>query len=75
MSAGIDHQIRWSLETYRQVTEWDIWIAAVEALVGHDCDGDEEYDGYSLDGLYDMWKAGSSVEDAATAVSQPEGKE
>jgi len=50
------------------VTPWDVWIKKVERLVGFNLDGNEARDGYSLDGIGDMFDRGMSARAAAAAV-------
>lgn len=40
---------------------WDRWVNAAEKLLGHDLDGSQEENGYSLDFSYEDWKRGMSV--------------
>jgi hypothetical protein len=47
---------------------WLKWIDEVEALCGHDLDGNEATDGYSLDGCGDMFDSGMTPEDAFRAI-------
>ena len=50
--------------------EWLAWVERAEAFLGHDLDGDNSAearvagtsDGYSLDGAYDAFCAGSTAE-------------
>ena len=50
--------------------EWLAWVQRAEAAIGHDLDGDEsaparvagKSDGYSLDGAYDAFCAGATVD-------------
>jgi hypothetical protein len=37
---------------------WSRWVDAVEKLLGHDLDGDQDTDGYSLDCAYEAWNRG-----------------
>jgi hypothetical protein len=39
---------------------WDHWLADAERLAGHDLDGDDEIEGYSLDGAHDAFERGES---------------
>lgn len=50
-------------------TDWERWIDRVETLLGHDADGDQATDGYSLDGLYDVWESNAAPEQAVVAVT------
>jgi hypothetical protein len=40
---------------------WLRWIKRAEYLAGHSLDGDEDVDGYSLDGAYGAWEAGETT--------------
>lgn len=37
---------------------WLAWAAKAEKLLGHDLDGNEDRDGYSMDGAYGSFEAG-----------------
>ncbi len=54
------HLALWQSETAVDSSEraWLRWIAKVERPVGHDMDGDEAVDGYSLDFAYDVFSWG-----------------
>lgn len=68
MTTGSDHLDLWAYESAAcEPTEWEHWINAVEAILGHSADGDGNTDGYSLDDFYDQWKQGLSPV-AATAT-------
>lgn len=41
---------------------WEHWAARVEELLGHDLDGDQEIDGFSIDTALDMYEDGHSPE-------------
>ena len=59
MTAGSDHADIWAYESAMCApTAWESWIDEVERLLGHSADGDQAVDGYSMDGFYEMWKAG-----------------
>lgn len=51
-------------------TDWERWVDAVEALLGHDADGDQTIDGYSLDGFYTAWKSGTTPEQALAETAK-----
>lgn len=78
MSAGSDHADLWAYESAAcEPTEWEHWMIAVEAILGHSADGDGDADGYSLDGFYDRWKqrwspaaAAAAIRDVVTVVGQ-----
>lgn len=40
---------------------WLRWVKRVERCLGHSLDGDDVWDGYSLDGAYGAWEAGDTV--------------
>ena len=68
MSTSDDHAAVWAHESAAcEPTPWERWIAAVEVLLGHSADGEHAVDGYSLDGFYDLWKAGASPADAVSS--------
>ena len=48
---------------------WYRWLAYASKLAGHDLDGDENVDGYSLDGAYDAWEAGESAASYVTRTN------
>jgi len=51
-------------------TQWERWYERAEAALGFNLDGDDSEaarlagtaDGYSVDGAYDAWRRGDSVE-------------
>ena len=43
---------------------WEKWAEKVEELLGHDLDGDQEEDGYSIDYAYDFYMKHQSVQAA-----------
>ena len=52
------HRAAWLSESASEApTVWDTWVDIVEGLLGHDLDGNQEKDGYSLDFAYDCFKA------------------
>ncbi|GAB4987850.1 hypothetical protein MAHJHV61_33170 [Mycobacterium avium subsp. hominissuis] len=69
VTASTDHADIWAYESAScEPTPWESWIDAVESALGHDPDGDQAVDGYSLDGFYDMWKKGLTPSEAASSV-------
>jgi hypothetical protein len=61
-----DHLDVWAAETAAlEPTEWEHWVAELKNILGHDLDGDEDHDGYSYDGFYEMWDHGLSPVAAA----------
>lgn len=51
-------------ESYESPAEraWYAWVRKVERLLGHDLDGHQVRDGYSLDFAYSAWEAGEKAE-------------
>lgn len=47
---------------------WLRWCAVVEKLLGHDLDGDEQKNGYSIDYACEFWASGGTPADYAAAV-------
>ena len=70
--AGIenDHAYIWTLESAVSAAEddWHVWIAQVEAILGHSADGDQREDGYSLGGFYLLWERGWEPTYAVRAI-------
>jgi hypothetical protein len=58
-------------ESYTSPREqrWLAWIRQAETLVGHSLDGDEDEDGYSMDGAYAAWEHGETPAAYAAEVS------
>lgn len=50
-------------------SDWERWAEKAESLLGHDLDGDENRDGFSLDGAHEAYKDGMSVRDYVSAVN------
>lgn len=42
---------------------WLHWLAKAERIAGHDLDGCQDVDGYSLDFAHDAWRTGTSAVD------------
>lgn len=53
----------------RSERAWLAWAAKVEARLGHDLDGDQEIDGYSIDFALDAFRAGTSVSAYCSSVT------
>ena len=49
-------------------SDWEKWAVRLEKLLGHDLDGDQEADGYSIDGCHDMFRAGKTPLQASYIV-------
>lgn len=43
---------------------WLAYAAAIEQKLGHDLDGDQEVEGYSIDQAYDYFLDGADIEQA-----------
>ena len=51
-------------------TAWERWIDDVEILLGHDADGNQDTDGYSLDAFVMLWESGRPPTQAIAEVGQ-----
>jgi hypothetical protein len=50
---------------------WEIWAEQVEKILGHDLDGDQEANGYSLDfALEQFYRGATPAEYAATVPAK-----
>lgn len=60
----------WQSENYESPFEkrWMRWSDQVEKLLGHDLDGDEASDGYSIDGAFANFEAGETAENYVAEV-------
>ena len=54
----------WEMESYESAgdRDWYRWIKKAKVLAGHDLDGRQYEDAYSLDGAYAAWEAGQTPE-------------
>lgn len=50
---------------------WDFWIEAAEQLAGHELDGDDDVDGYSLDAAHDAFERGITPEAYVASIKRP----
>ena len=50
--------------------DWLEWVDDVEQTIGHDLDGDQTADGYSMDWIYALWKQGLAVDVAVEMIDQ-----
>ena len=65
----MDHMEFAALESAAlEPTDWDIWAAQVETIIGHSLDGDQVTDGYSMDYAYDTWNASITAESYAASI-------
>lgn len=60
-----DHLATWAAEVATSPEEqtWFAWIATAQTIAGHDLDGDEREDGYSLDVAYQAFRDGKTPRD------------
>jgi hypothetical protein len=65
-----DHLAIWEAENYQSASEraWLAWIDQVEKLLGHDPDGDQDQDGYSMDGFHALFKHGLHPAEAVDVI-------
>lgn len=49
--------------------DWIEWVNDLEDTIGHDLDGDQQADGYSMDWIYQLWKQGHSVDQAVHDIT------
>lgn len=49
--------------------DWIEWADDLETTLGHDLDGDQAGDGYSIDWIYEIWKQGISVDHAVGLIN------
>lgn len=49
-------------------TDAERWLETVECFVGHSLDGDQQRDGYSIDGCYELWEQGMTPLQAARMI-------
>jgi hypothetical protein len=51
-----DEMIAYEFGASNEDRRWDRWTALVERLLGHDLDGDQDVDGYSIDFAFDEFR-------------------
>lgn len=59
---------RYEIDAALYVSPFERWAARAEAILGHDLDGDQETDGFSLDFAFVAFKAGMTAKEYATLV-------
>lgn len=62
-----DHMAVWDAEDTRP-GKWEIWCNALEKLIGHDLDGSQVRDGFSLDHTFKMWMDGLTIQAARDVI-------
>lgn len=70
------HLDLWRSETYVSPREkaWLTWIDQAQGIVGHDLDGNQDTDGYSLDFAHDAWSANLTPREYAAEVAEAKAK-
>lgn len=63
-----DHMLVWYWETYNPDSQWDTWFLRVQRLAGHDLDGNQDTDGYSMDTTFDMYREGLTPVEAYARI-------
>lgn len=65
-----DHLATWAAETATSDEEqrWFAWIAEAQRLAGHNLDGDEREDGYSLDVAHQAFRDGKTARDYIVTI-------
>lgn len=61
---------RYEIDAATKVSAWERWVKRVEKILGHDLDGNQEIDGYSLDFAGDEFEKGVSPEQYAQSVRE-----
>jgi hypothetical protein len=56
-------------------TAFERWARRAESLLGHSLDGDQQKDGYSLDGAMEAWGLGQSVADFVASLRVPPSRD
>jgi hypothetical protein len=51
-----------------KLSAWEKWCAKVEKIIGHDLDGNQESDGYSLDFALEEFERGLSPQQYAASI-------
>ncbi len=59
------HRHELMLDTPPEELRWLAFVKQVQKLLGHDLDGSDNTDGYSLDTAYDFFSDGLSADEAA----------
>jgi hypothetical protein len=60
---------RYEMDAATYVSPYEKWVARVEKILGHDLDGDQKRDGYSLDFALIEFEKGVSAKDYARSIS------
>ena len=69
----MNHIELWKQETREPTheSEWMLFCERAEKMLGHSLDGDEDTDGYSIDGAYDSYCGGMTAQEYATEIRHP----
>ncbi len=59
------HRHELMLDTRAEDQRWERWTKDVETRLGHDLDGDQETEGYSIDHAFAFYTDGLTGEEAA----------
>ena len=59
---------RYEIDAALYISPFEKWAARVEKILGHDLDGDQSTDGYSLDFALKAYEAGATVENYSADV-------
>lgn len=62
---------RYEMDSLLSTSAFERWAAKVEKILGHDLDGDQTRDGYSLDFASDAFDKGATPEAYAKSVKPP----
>lgn len=72
MAVDDDHAAIWAHEFAAcRPDVWERWVDEVETLLGRSPDGDQDRDGFSLDGFYAQWEERLSPAAAIAVVVHP----
>lgn len=68
-------QVHYEFDLALRKSPFEKWADRVERIVGHDLDGDQSEDGYSLDGALEAFESGMTAKDYARQISNQNVKE
>lgn len=61
---------RYEIDAAIYVSPWEKWVKRVEKILGHDLDGNQDTDGYSLDFALECFDEGMTAEQYAASVQK-----